>query len=400
MSESYKRLHTRRNFVSRMAAVSVGRVFASQLLRPMPPSPFIDAPKIAVPGFSPTETLESLPGQKSMTFSGTVGTTYIPAKFPQENYLIDASRFASEGNWAFCRFTSEEIPAVRMGFQRGGFNITPSDKLPEKSRLQLHLEIMTKDGALLWLPSGRYPAERVTTSSKEMKIELRAANTEIFSIQGWPDMNWHFRSDDGEAEADLHFKLNNVTLLPDCILPQCVFSMWEAIGDVHGTIRHKSRSISVAGKVFYDHPRIVQRPSHATPRTMYLYTTMFFGDGSCWFGYHARDDKRTPINYYCFGVYVDASRKVYFLQNVDLLGLEIGSDKIPQRWKLRWDKKELAIEIHVSVRHPQLLKSWGSPQPAHTDFPLVLDSTAKVSGNGRTKSVSGQGLAEYYDAAL
>jgi hypothetical protein len=31
---------------------------------------------------------------------------------------------------------------------------------------------------------------------------------------------------------------------------------------------------------------------------------------------------------------------------------------------------------------------------------LVLDSTAKVTVNGRTKSVSGQGLAEYYNAAL
>jgi len=65
-------------------------------------------------------TIESLPGQSSETFSGTIGRTCPAAELPKQDLLLDTRRFDSEGYWAFCRFDSEEVPALRMGFQLGG----------------------------------------------------------------------------------------------------------------------------------------------------------------------------------------------------------------------------------------------------------------------------------------
>ena len=61
-------------------------------------------------------------GSKSQVFDGLVGASVPAASVSKQDYLIDPSRFPSEGNWAFCRFSSEDIPAARLGFQRGGFN--------------------------------------------------------------------------------------------------------------------------------------------------------------------------------------------------------------------------------------------------------------------------------------
>jgi hypothetical protein len=391
---------SRRNFVGGMAAAA-GAMFAPRFemgaMRDKVPNETLN---IAMVGAGEVERVESLPGQKSLTFSKIVGTTYPAAQFPKQDYLIDPSRFDSEGNWAFCRFTSEEIPAVRMGLQRGGFNITATKQIPDKSRLQLHLEIMTKDGAILWVPSGKYPSNKVITNLGSMKIQLRVEGREIFSIRGWPDMEWRFRSEDGEAEVNLQVKLSSVTVLPDCILPRCVFSMWEAMGDARGVIRYRNQTFSVDGKVFYDHPRIIHRPSSAVPRKMYLYTTMYFEDGSGMFGFHAVDEKGISIDYYCFGVYIDASGRARFLSDARLTRLTIDQENTPKHWQLHWRNKELAIEADIRVRSFQLLRSWGSQvEPAApSDFPLVLDGQARITGSGNERTLLGRGLAEYYNA--
>jgi hypothetical protein len=399
MSE-FDRQRSRRNFVGRMAA-ALGAMFAPHsMLGGIADTTLGNRLNIAGLGATEMATVESLPGSKSRTFAGIIGKTYPPAEFPKQNYLIDQSRFDSEGNWAFCRFDSEEIPAVRMGFQRGGFNVTPSKKAPDKLRLQLHLEIVSKDGTVFWLPSGQYPADNVITNPESMDIQLQIEKKEIFSILGWPEMDWHFRSPDGEAEVNLHVSLNHVTLLPDCILPECVFSMWEAVGDARGIVRYRNRTVSVNGRVFYDHPRIIQRTSSVIPRNMYLYTTMYFEDGSSMFGYHAEDDNGKPIRYYCFGVYTDPSGKSRFLTDGQLVRLEKAQDNIPKHWQLGWKNKELVVEADIEVRERRLLKIWGSPTisgtPPQFDYPLVLDGHAKVTGSGDEKKVKGRGLAEYY----
>lgn len=393
---------SRRNFVGGLAG-ALGAIFAPrQVLGGVRETAPAHTPNLATGGAEKVEGLESLPGQKSLTFSRIVGMTYPAAQFPKQDYLIDPSRFDSEGNWAFCRFTSQEIPAVRMGFQRGGFNITATEKIPDKSRLQLHLEIMTKDGAILWLPSGKYPSNKLITNPKSMKIQLRVEDREIFSIRGWPDMEWHFRSDDGEAEVNLQVKLSSVTVLPDCILPFCAFSMWEAVGDARGVIRYRKQTVSVDGKVFYDHPRIIHRRFSSVPRKMYLYTTMNFEDGSNMFGFHAADENGTPIDYYCFGVYIDGYGRARYLSDARLIQLAIDKENTPKHWQLHWRNEELAIEADIRVRSSQLLRSWGSEgaTAAPSDFPLVLDGHARITGSGSETTLLGRGLAEYFNAGL
>ncbi len=100
-------------------------------------------------------------GQPSAAFVGAVGIATVASNLPTRDYLIDSRKFPSEGNWAFCRFDNEEVLAIRLGFQRGGFNAGASEQRPDRTHLQLHLEVMTRAGALIWVPSGVYLADRV-----------------------------------------------------------------------------------------------------------------------------------------------------------------------------------------------------------------------------------------------
>ncbi len=186
-----------------------------------------------------------------------MGDTVAAAAVPAEDYLIDASRFPSEGNWAFCRFDSDEIPALRLGFQRGGFNGGFVHRDPSPLYLQLHLELMTREGALLWLSSGMYRADRVICDARDMDIRLEHGRHTLLSMRGWPTVECSVRSEDGELQADLRFELNAVTVLPDCILPYCLFGMWESMGSASGSVRYRDRSIAVSGTVFFDHTRVL-----------------------------------------------------------------------------------------------------------------------------------------------
>jgi hypothetical protein len=347
--------------------------------------------------------VESRPGEPSLAFSGRVGETCPSGQLPPRDYLlVDWTRFDSEGNWAFCRFDGVEVPAVRFGFQRGGFNIGAQERSVDRNFLQLHLEIVTRQGALLWLPSGEYPAAAVVSDSQRMDIHLEHDGREVFRIQGWPEMEWHFRSEEGDAEVDLHFVLDTATVLPDCILPQCVFAMWAATGRAEGSVRFEGRAERVRGVVFYDHPRIVSGPNPVPPRKVYLYTTMFFADGSRILGYHAVDERDQPISYYCFGLYIDPVGRGHFLPETRTTRLEIDADNLPERWVLDWRCAEVQLEARITVRDPGLKRAWGSPGAPKSRrqfiiLPLALEGQAVISERGRRRTQAGLGLAEYFN---
>jgi hypothetical protein len=168
-------------------------------------------------------------------------------------------------------------------------------------------------------------------------------------------------------------------------------------------VRIGGRRVPVEGKVFYDHPRIVNAVRPVKPRKMYLYTTMYFEDGSGLFGYHAVDEQDRPIPYYCFGVCIDPSGKGSFLPEAHTRRLQIGADQIPTRWRLDWKGNEVAVAAEITVRDLPLLKAWGSGSAPRrrSDFiiyPLVLDGNAEFTTGGRTKRLGGHGLAEYFNA--
>jgi len=343
---------------------------------------------------------------RSLAFSGAVGATVPAAQVPSQDRLLDATRFPSEGYWAFCRFENDAIPAVRLGFQRGGFNAGPNACTPNPSFLQLHLEVMTREGALLWLPSGEYAAERVESASTAFNIRLTNTNHEIFSFAGWPRIKCQFRSDDRYLEVDLEFDLGSVTVLPDGILPHCVFAMFESMGSVQGTIRSGGRTTSVRGKGFVDHTRILERQNAVPARRMSLYTTMYFQDGSGLYGYHAVDANNQPIEGYCFGVFLTPEGQGRFLTHATLVQLALDQDRIAESWRLRYRCEDGSIELEITVRPQPILRSWGSPKAPQrrsqfSILPLVLDGLAHFAGaDGMTRTLRGIGLSEYYDSEL
>ena len=176
-------------------------------------------------------------GRPSRAFQGNEGTTVPVAQFPKADYLADTERYKSEGNWAFCVFEGDDFLVARFGFQMGSFNITDVDSPPDKSLLQLHLELVTDEGGIIWVPSGQYVVENLSIARDELRIRLDSPDGMIFSIDGWPNSRWHFRSDNGELEIELEFTVSRVTTLPDCVLPYCVFAMWEVVADVSGRVR-------------------------------------------------------------------------------------------------------------------------------------------------------------------
>jgi len=82
---------------------------------------------------------ETNAGQPGRAFQGRAGDTLDAGALAADDRVLDGDRFASEGSWAFCRFTSVEVPAVRMGFQRGAFNIGRAVRPLDPDHLQVHL---------------------------------------------------------------------------------------------------------------------------------------------------------------------------------------------------------------------------------------------------------------------
>ena len=347
--------------------------------------------------------LQSLAGEKSLNFTGTIGKTISAADLAKENYLVDDTRFESEGNWAFCRFNSEKVYGARMGFLRGAYDFSDFGGLfaPTESFLQLHLELMTNEGALLWLPTGQFRAEQMVIDSEKMDDRLLVGEKEIFRIQGWPQTRCHFQSDDGEIEASLDFDLKHTAILPDNILPRNVFSMWVSIGQVKGVIRHRDQNTPVSGFVFLDHPRLAIQRNDVAPQKWFLYTPMFFEDESVLISYYAVDNTGSPKDYYCFGLYVDAKGDAQWLPGTNLANLTFDNYDKPKTWELRWANPELSLAVDVVVKNTSILKVWGDPNLPKTReefvfLPLVLDGVGTIKKDNAERTTQGYGLAEYW----
>ncbi len=265
---------------------------------------------------------------------------------------------------------------------------------------------MTNEGAILWLPSGNYSADRLQVQSGKLDIRLADQGTRIFEVCGWPSVECRFASPDGYLAVELTFHLGLITVLPDSMLPHCVFAMWESMGKAQGSIRYGERSMAVNGTVFFDHTRVIRQSNGVLPRKLSLYTTMYFEDGSGLFGYQALDIEDRPIEHYCFVVYLDAAGQGRLLHGSQLIGLHIDSDRIAQRWQISYCDDRLALDLQVKAQHHNIVKCWGTARrlERRQDFsilPLVLDGTATITEAGTpTRTLRGWGLAEYFDQQL
>ncbi len=343
--------------------------------------------------------------RRSAGFRGPVGVAVPAASVSERDYLIDADRYPSEGNWAFCRFESDEVPAIRLGFELGGFNPGLSAATPNRTYLQLHLEVVTREGALYWLPSGVFGAQDVVSDPDRLDVRFETLGREVFRLQGWPNIACHFVSVDGDLEVDLRFDLTTVSVLPDALLPHCVFAMWESMGRAHGHVRYLDRAVALDGTVFFDHPRVIERRHDVTPRQMYIYTTLRLEDGGGLFGYYALDVLGRPIEDHCFCVYVDAAGDGHLLSDGVLARLDLDEDDIASRWHVTWRDAGLTLDADVSVRPGPILRSWGGPNAPQTrrEFgfpPLVLDAAVRVHQGDVVRDLRAWGLGEYFNADL
>ncbi|MGH8231387.1 MAG: hypothetical protein ACRESY_06155 [Steroidobacteraceae bacterium] len=339
----------------------------------------------------------------SQGFGAPIGVTRPATLMSAADFGFDFEQFSSEGAWAFCRFADSDIEAARIGFQCGAFDLSAAGPAPDRNFLQLHLEVLTREGAYLWLPSGRYSSEQVQREPGALHLSLGAAGQEIFSYRGWPTIECRMCSDDALLQAELKFRLQSTTVLPDGILPQCVFCMWESMGVVEGTIRHDQRSVPVRGTVFFDHTRIIRRRSDAPTRAMSLYTTLAFDQGGGLFGYWAVDEAGAPIRDYCFAVYLDAGGGGRLLTDVTLSQLLLDEDGIARSWQLELRDRDLALSVRLAAREHLIRRCWGAAHAPtrradYSIIPLVLDGSAELRRGSHRTRLRGSGLAEYHDA--
>jgi hypothetical protein len=346
--------------------------------------------------------MSSETGHSSLLFDGVIGKTIAPEQLPAGNYLIDDTQYDYEANWAFCRFDDDQVFAARVGFGRGKFDTRDYGiaNEPSQSFLFAHVELMTRDGALLWTSSDRFTAQQVVLTAGKLDRRLVVNQNEIFRVQGWPAMSWRFRSDDSEIEVDLQFEPDNVTILPDLAMPRSLFAMWLATGRVQGEVRFRERRRHVSGMMFFDHPRINLQSNDAAPFGWYIYTPMRFNDGSCLAGYFTRDAAGHIREDYSFGVYIEAGGHSHWLQQTNLDDFQFDGKKRPWSWRQHWRGTDITLVTTSQVKPAPILKAWGGLSMAQTDeenrnIPLVFDTEARIVRGDQTRRLEGGGVAEY-----
>ena len=222
-------------------------------------------------------------GGESPLFTGKIGNVVLPVNFHTSNYIINSTKYDYEGNWAFCSFTHNLIYSARFGFGCGKFvtsDYGQSFSWEPKSIMVTHIELMTANGAVLWICNDKFTPEQIKMEKDRMGIYLFDMEDYIFRIEGWPNMRWYFMSNDREISVDMCIDLKHVIILPDNLLQHNLYAMWVAVGEIRGTIRIEDNNYNVDGVVFYDHPRIIIRSHDVLPLGWYLYTPTYFNDGS------------------------------------------------------------------------------------------------------------------------
>ncbi len=346
--------------------------------------------------------MSTRPAITSPHFEGRIGATIPAGDFPRANVLMDDSRYDYEGNWAFCRFDSDELLAARFGFGRGPFDGRDygGAKPPSPSWNLCHIELVARDGAILWLGDGRYDGRDVASAKDRMDLRLSGDGREIFHIEGWPRMKWKMASHDGELTVDLDLALDTATVLPDCVMPSNRFAMWLATGTISCRARFGARSLEARGTVFLDHPRTTLEKNAVPPFGCYLYTPLRVEDGSKLVGYWCLDGNGDMVRDYSFGLWLDPEGKSTWLSCQNLEELAFDEDRHPCRWRQRWEGPGIEIEVDSRVLPSPILKVWGGPEIPKTRrdnmvFPLVFDSNLVIRQGGSERRARGGGFAEF-----
>lgn len=338
----------------------------------------------------------------SPNFIGSIGKQISPADFPLANIVTDSSKYALDGNWAFCRFDDDEIIGARFGWSRGFYGMTdygyPMDQPDDGCGVRI--EIVTRDGAYLWIEQEKYNAQDISIPQDEYKHSLTDKGHKVIELEGWPAVRWKMSSDDGFLSIDANLCPSAVFILPDSILRKSRFSMWLAVCSFQGLVKIGGREKTVRGTAFYDHSRITRENNDAAEFGSYNYLPIWFEDNSYFICYYSEQYDGKRNDGYSFGCHIDSDRTFSEFEPDGEQTISFDEDNQLKTCSSKWKSGDVTLTINVTAEPVGIAKAWGTgavPQTLAENrvFPLPFKCFAEITQKGIRRSIVGKGLNEY-----
>jgi len=341
---------------------------------------------------------------QSALMTGPVAQIISASEFPSDNVITARDRYSYEGNWLFCTFDQPDFLAARLGFGLGKFHWQDYGLETGSAPLDpiaFRVEVITSAGVHACLFSDNELGTTVTSAASSMDVRFHEDGEELFRLQGWPQMNWNFRSPDGSIGADLEVTPQGMAVWPDCILPNNTFSMCIGTCQVAGTILLESREIKVTGGAVYDHPRVLVRPHAVAPFGWYLYAPLRFSDGTFLVSYYLEDGLGQPDQDYSIGFLSLPDQTSRWLTRCQVRDIKMGGDELPSRWQAELAGEGVQIFYHVQIAdlpivHMSELSIEDEPSGKYLAFPLLMEVEGECVIDGVTRKLTkGAGIAEF-----
>ena len=338
----------------------------------------------------------------SPNFHGVIGQQFSVENFPFSNIVTDKSKYVSDCNWAFCRFDDDEIVGARFGITRGFLGSTDygfaADK-PEDS-CELRVEVVTRDGAYLWIEDTKYKAADITIPPNEYQHALFDHGEEILHLSGWPVITWKMSSSDGSLKIAATLQPKSLFILPDSLLRSSRFSMWIAVCSISCVITIDGKQKEVQGTAFYDHPRIIRERNSVPEFGSYNYLPVWFNDGSYFVSYYSEIVDGTRNDNYTFGYSIDSSGSFREFQPDGIQSITFDEDDQLKTCASRWRCGQTTLSIAVTAEPIGVKRVWGSRNVPKTRkdnrvFPLPFNCVATIDDGAVRREIQGVGLNEY-----
>lgn len=336
--------------------------------------------------------------RRSELYASPVGQSVAPELVSESDLLIDAAKYNYEGNFAVACFDDDRFLGARFGFGKGAVDLSDFGvaHTPDKSFVALHIELLTREGAALWLASGQYAADQIAVASDRIDMKLPG----VFEIAGYPQMHWRFNSADNDLEIDAQLSVRNLTVLPDSLTQHNLLAMWASVCDIRAKVRLGDDAGEVWGVAFHDRPRVLLRQNPVPTFGYRLYTPIRFDDGSTLIAFYTQDVRKNPVVNACFGVFHDAQGGAHFLPLARVLDLKLDLDRKPATWEQHLEGEGVVIDLSGRVQPLPIARAWGvlnvpQTRKAIANLPMLFNVSGTIRQGGQSRRVRGEGLAEY-----
>jgi len=343
-----------------------------------------------------------IPGRSAL-MSGRLGEIVTPEDFPSANVTMAPDKYDYEGNWLFCSFDNAVIRAARIGFGQGrflwedyGLDSAHGPGIP----LAYRIEVISRSGVQACLFSRSYDRTPVESGFDPMHLRFADSHTELFRIEGWPEMIWRFQSPCGSLAMELQVSPQGLVLWPDSLLPHNTFSMCIGACTVRGVVRSAGQEVRVAGGGFYDHPRVLAETNDVAPFGWYLYAPVRFLNGTTIVGYHVEDSAGRIDELYSAAFLTAPGGVQRWLPRLRVRNLQFDGAGRACSWEAEMNGPDVDIRYSVRIEPLALTWLWNSEasQPTldqYLAFPLSMLVEGECTVDGvATRLEQGTGIAE------